>query len=474
MPVDRLSALDASFLAAESPTAHMHVGWAAAFDPPAEGAVPSFEALREHVARRLSRAPRYRQRLQNVPFGIHDPVWVDDERFDLDQHVFRADSPSLGEVVDQAMSAPLLHSRPLWELWIAPQLSDGRIGVVGKAHHCMVDGLAAVDLAALMLDPEEQPPPIEPGGWHPKPPPGWGSLLTGGLADRAREQLDMVRWQTRLLLSPSKLAGLVGDAERAAVALAHTFAGAAPRSSLNEPISSLRHLAMLSRPLSELRQIKLRHRTTINDVVLAVCAGAVRRFLETRGERPAALKAMVPVSVREADGGSVLGNRIAFMFMPLPCEELDPVDRLVATNRMTRARKEAGEPRGAEAVFDVVSRTPPVVQRAVTRLVSSPRTFNLVVSNIPGLALPMYMHACRLVEAYPVVPLADRHALSIGVTTVAGRACFGLYADRRALPSVDLLARELDREIDELLARSSGDSKPSSKRPSHRPLAPAS
>jgi diacylglycerol O-acyltransferase / wax synthase len=470
MSVERLSALDASFLAAESPTAHMHVGWAATFDPPAEGSGPSFEALREHVARRLPRAPRYRQRLQTVPLGVNDPVWVDDERFDIDHHVFHADSASFGDVVDQAMSAPLVRSRALWELWIAPRLSDGRIGVVGKAHHCMVDGLAAVELAALMLDPEEQPPPIEPVAWRPQPAPGWRSLLTRGVVDRAREQLELAR----LFLSPGKLGGLLGDAERAAVALAHTFASAAPQSSLNEPISSLRHLAMLSRPLSELREIKRRHRTTINDVVLAACSGAVRRFLEARGESAPALKAMVPVSVRATDDGSALGNRIAFMFMRLPCQELDPVDRLVEINRVTRERKEAGEPRGADAALGMVSHTPPVVQRALTRLVTSPRTFNLVVSNIPGPALPLYMHGCRLAEVYPVVPLADRHALSIGVTTVTGRACFGLYADRRTLPNVDLLARELDREIDELLASSSGDSGVSRKRTTRRALAPAS
>jgi diacylglycerol O-acyltransferase len=473
MPTDRLSALDASFLAAESPTAHMHVGWAAVFDPPAEGARPSFEALREHVARRLARSRRYRQRLKGVPFGVHDPVWVDDQQFDLDHHVVRSDASQLSEVVDQAMSAPLVRSRPLWELWIAPRLSDDRVGVVGKAHHCMVDGLAAVELAALLLDPEEHPGLIDPGSWEPHPPPGWVSLLAHALADRAREQLELLRWPALALSSPVRLAELLGDTRRAASALAHAFATAAPRTSLNEPISSLRHLAMVARPLAELREIKDRHETTINDVVLAASAGAVGRFLEDRGEPPVALKAMVPVSVRGSEDGSLLGNKIAFIFVRLPCDERDPVRRLIAINRVTRERKQAGEQHGADAVLSIVSHTPHLVQRALTRLVTSPSTFNLVVSNIPGPRAPLYMHGCRLAEAYPVVPLADRHTVSIGVTTVTDRACFGLYADPRSLPDADLLAHDLDREIDELLIRSTGDNQPASKPRSRRPLATA-
>jgi WS/DGAT/MGAT family acyltransferase len=451
----------------------MHVGWAAAFDPPADGARPSFEALREHVARRLPRSRRYRQRLASVPLGVHDPVWVDDPRFDLDRHVFDAGSSELSDVVDQAMSSPIDRSRPLWELWIAPRLSDGRIGVVGKAHHCMVDGLAAVELAALLLDPSERPEPIEPAGWRPQPPPRCASLLARGLADRARGQLEVLRWQAGLASSPVRVIGLVGDAQRAGVAMAHAFAKRAPGTVLNEPISALRHLAMVSRPLADLRKIKQLYATTINDVVLGVCAGAVRGFLENRGEPPVALKAMVPVSVRNADGGSELGNQIVFMFLALPCEEPDPVRRLIAINRVTAKRKRGGEPRAAQTLFSAVAHSPRVVQHALARLIASPRTFNLVVSNIPGPTAALYMHGCRLGEAYPVVPLAERHALSIGFSTVSDLACFGLYADRRSLPDVDMLARELDREIDQLLVRASAERRPGTAHRSRRPLAPA-
>ncbi|MEA2190983.1 MAG: diacylglycerol O-acyltransferase / wax synthase, partial [Solirubrobacteraceae bacterium] len=169
----RLSALDAAFLAIESEQAPMHVGWAALFGAPADGPAPSFEAIRDHIEGRLHRAPRYRQRLEHVPLGLDDPVWVDDAGFDIALHVRRCEHGDFGRLVDEVMSAPLRHDRALWELWIADALDDGRIGVVGKAHHCLVDGLAAVELMALLLDPSPDPDP-EPapaafdGGWLPR------------------------------------------------------------------------------------------------------------------------------------------------------------------------------------------------------------------------------------------------------------------------------------------------------------------
>src|SRR4051794_29390912 len=165
----RLSALDASFLEIESPTAHMHVGWVATFLPPADGSMPTFEELRDHIGRRLCRAPRYRQRLAGVPLGLNMPTWVDAESFDISEHVLHSTSPDLREVADMAFSVPLNRTRPMWEMWIADRLADNRIGVVGKAHHCLVDGIAAVELAGLLLDPSPRPAEPEPDGWRPGP-----------------------------------------------------------------------------------------------------------------------------------------------------------------------------------------------------------------------------------------------------------------------------------------------------------------
>ncbi len=455
---DRLSALDVSFLTAETPSAHMHVGWAALFDPPADGRRPSFAELRDHIASRLGRAARYRQRLATVPFGVHDPVWIDDEDFDIDHHVLHADGPDFGDVAATAMSSQLERCRPLWEMWVADRLPDGRIGIAGKAHHCMVDGLAAVELAALLLDPTADPPSPERDEWRPARGPSGAELLARGLADRVRDQLDLVRLPARVLASPRRrLADSALEARRVALALTHSLGSPAPPSRLDAPSSPLRRLGTVSRPLDDLRAIKARHGTTINDVVLAVCAGGMRRYLQRHGDEPERLKAMVPVTMRASDAASQLGNGISFIFLGLPCDEADPARRLRIIHKVTAERKRSGEPIGADTVLKLVAMAPHFVQNATTRLVASPRTFNLVISNIPGPPEPMYMRGCRLVEAYPVVPLAERHAVSIGVTSIAGRACFGLYADRKALPDVDRLARDVDESIDELLGyRSNG------------------
>jgi diacylglycerol O-acyltransferase / wax synthase len=447
MAPNRLSALDVSFLDVETASAHMHVGWAAAFDPPDEGPAPSFEQLRDHIGRRLHRAPRYRQRLAGVPLGVARPVWVDDDRFDITRHVRRADRADLAELAGAVLSTPLGRERPLWELWVADRLDDGRIGVVAKAHHCMVDGIAAVELATVLLDPEPQWPSDPPAQWEPAEPPGQAKLLVDGLVARARDQLALAGSAARLVGSPGKLAA---GAQRAAGALVNSLVPASPLDALNGPISPYRALATLGRPLDELRAIKRAYGCTLNDVVLAASCGGVRRHLERHGERPTRLKAMVPVNVRDADAAGELGNRISFIFLELPCDEPGAEQRLRRISGATKHAKTSGEPAGAATVLDIAASAPSVLQRAMSRLVASPRTFNVVVSNIPGPRAPVWMLGCRLREAYPIVPLADRHALSIGFTSVAGGAFFGIYADRDAAPDAELLAGDIGDALDEL------------------------
>jgi diacylglycerol O-acyltransferase / wax synthase len=449
MGSQRLSALDASFLDVETSSAHMHVGWAAAFDPPDEGPAPSFEQLRDHIGRRLHRAPRYRQRLAGVPLGVSRPVWVDDEGFDLRRHVRRAPTGDLRELAATVLSTPLSRDRPLWEMWIADGLDDGRLGVVGKAHHCMVDGIAAVELAALLLDSQPETPPEPRETWEPVPAPGPATRLVEGVVDRARDELSLVGSAARLAASPARLAT---GAQRATRALLSSLSPAEPVGALNDPISPYRELVTLARPLDELRAIKRAHGCTLNDVVLAASCGGVRRYLERRDEEPGRLKAMVPVNVRDEGAAGELGNRISFMFLDLPCDEPEPEQRLRAIGRATAEAKEGGEPAGATTVLDLAAAAPSVLQRAFSRIVASPRTFNVVVSNIPGPQEPMWMLGCRLREAFPVVPLADRHALSIGFTSVSGGAFFGVYADRDAVTDARRLTADIGHELDELAA----------------------
>jgi WS/DGAT/MGAT family acyltransferase len=380
-------------------------------------------------------------------------VWVDDERFEIARHVIRARSRRLPDVVAQFMSKRLSRERPLWQICIADSLEDGRIAVLGKAHHCMVDGIAAVELASLIVDDRPDAPEPEPDRWVPQPPPGAPELVVHALGDIARRQLDVASVPARMASSPARLVGGAVRARRVATALVDA-ARPARGSSLNPPISALRRLGLLARPMDDLLQIKRAYGVKLNDVVLAICAGAVRELLRGRGERPIRLKSMVPVNVRGAAEAGELGNQISFMFVDLPCDEPDPVRRLRDIHAATRERKLAGEAEGARDVMQSLGFVPSPVQRAVSRLVASPRAFNLTVSNIPGPDGALYVRGCPLTEAYPVVPIADRHALSIGVTTVGEGAFFGLYADPEALPEIDDLGAGIGRATDQLRALS--------------------
>jgi diacylglycerol O-acyltransferase / wax synthase len=452
MSAKRLTALDASFLEVESPTAHMHVGWAALFSPLPSEPAPTFEDLRSHIESRLSRAPRYRQKLAEIPWGANDPVWIDDEQFDLASHVIQAPDSEWGELVDKAMSAPLERSRPLWELWIADRLPDGRIGVIGKAHHCMVDGLAAVELAALLLDETPEVPDPGPQTWRAESSPGGVRLLVEGVAGRLAEASELARLPTQILRHPKRLLRLVGGGVQIFRAAARSAEPAASNMMLNEPNSPRRHLASAQRPLEDLKRIKHRFDATINDVVLAVASGGLRSFLIGQGVTPVRPKAMVPVSMRGANKPGELGNQISFIFVGLPCDEPDPVRRLRNVRAAMSDRKQRGEPEGAGSMLELLGYAPRILQRAISRLMASQHTFNLTVSNIPGPAEPLYMLGCELEEVYPVVPIPDDHAVSIGLTTIKDQAFFGVYSDCQSLPDADLLARGIGESVDELLA----------------------
>jgi WS/DGAT/MGAT family acyltransferase len=336
-------------------------------------------------------------------------------------------------------------------MWIAEDRDDGGFAVVGKVHHCMVDGLAAFELGMALLDPDPDAPREPPASYEARPAPAPVPLLARAVVDRVGETLEVARAGLGLARSPARLLATPRELTRVGRALAHAILPFAPASALNGASSPSRHLASLRRPLDDLRRIKKRHHTTVNDVLLAAVAGALRAFFVERGEVAVDLKSMVPVSVRGDDVAGALGNRIAFLFAELPCAEPDPLARLLKINAVTARRKAAHEAEGSDAAMRALAHVPRTLQRAASHLVASPRTFNLVVSNIPGPPQPLYMLGCELTHAYPVVPLANGHALSIGMTSIQGEACLGLYADRQTLPDVDRLAGHLDSAIDELL-----------------------
>jgi WS/DGAT/MGAT family acyltransferase len=450
MTPSRLSALDAAFLAIESEHAPMHVGWAALFGPPADGPAPSFEQIRAHIEGRLHRAPRYRQRLAAIPLGLDDPVWIDDARFDVARHVRHADHDDFGALVDEIMSTPLDRDRALWELWIADALPDGRIGVVGKAHHCLVDGLAAVELMALLLDATPEPDGGVAEGWLPRAVPGAATLLGDAIAHQADKALALARVPLGWMREPRTVVELPKLAWRVAQAVVHTAQPLAPPSRLNGAMTAMRHLAWHSRPMDDLRIIKRRFGTTVNDILLSASAGALRALHEQRAEQPHDVKAMVPVSVQAPGEG--WGNRIAFMFLELPCEESDPVWRLREIHVAMRERKREGEPQGADSVLEALSYAPRAVRRVASKLLASPRLSNLTISSIPGPSVPLYLMGCEVERAYPIVPLTDGHGISIGMTTIHERACFGIYAQAELAHDADRIARGIDEAIGELLA----------------------
>jgi diacylglycerol O-acyltransferase / wax synthase len=446
---ERLSALDASFLAIERPAVPMHVGWVALFDPPEQGRRPSVDAVLDHIAGRLARAPRYRQRLAGVPLGLHDPVWVDDDRFDPGEHLVAAEEGDLGALFDAALATPLPRDRPLWRMQVA-DLPDGRLALVGTAHHCMVDGSAVVELGNLLLD-------AKPDGWRAAPDATWepapapGDLLGPALVERARDAGFLLTAPARLL-SPRRLAALPGGVRRGARTLAHTLLPPAPASPLNGAGSGRRHHVRLTRAVDEIRGLRRRLGVTPNDVMLAACAGALRRFALARDEEPQRLKAMVPADVRSARDTAATGNRISFVFLELPCDEPDPVERAAIVGRATAQRRRGGDADDLDAAFGLLARTPPPLQHALAHGFAHPRLFNLTVSSLAGPSVPRYLRACRLRTVHPAVPLAARHALSVGVVTVAGNACFGVTADPAVLPDADAFAGDLDAALDELLS----------------------
>jgi WS/DGAT/MGAT family acyltransferase len=471
----RLSGMDSSFLTVENDNAHMHVGWASLFSWPRSGRAPGFEALREHIAGRLARAPRCRQRLASVPLGLDAPVWVDDPDFDIRRHVRRLPGRDFRRAADEAFSRPLDRARPLWELWIADELARGRLGVVAKAHHAMVDGIAAVELAALLVDTEADAPAPETPEWSPRPAPSAVELLADSAGHQVSQALGAARAGLRagrgllgLTLAPGRLGQVAGSSAASARALGHALAPAQKIAALDGPASPHRSLSGARRSLEEIATVRLAFGGTMNDVVLAAVAGGLRRFAGRHGDQDIQPKAMVPVNVRGDGDPTDLGNRISFMFLELPCDVPEPLGRLEAVKQATRARKRAAEPQTGSAVLGALELTPRPVQAIAARLLAAPRSFNLVVSNIPGPPEPLYMLGCPLEEVYPVVPLAEGHPVSVGFSTVQGEGFFGVYADSGALPEAERLARDIGASLDELVALARRLSDDSARRPAGR------
>lgn len=454
----RLSAQDAAFLYLERPAMHMHVAGLSVLDPrttPNERL--AFEDLVEVLMSRVHLVPRFRQKVVFVPGNLARPVWVDDEDFDVDFHLRRAALPApggrreLADFVQRVHSRPLDRSKPLWELYFVEGLEDGLIAILTKVHHAMIDGISGVDIATVMFDFQPEPTILTPEPWTPEKEPTGAELIRDALRDQVANPTAAVAagaqslMRTPLRVTQGVAAVLGGVRELAGL-------GTPPRGPFDRAIGPNRRFAMADAPVQRFKDVKNAVGGTVNDVVLAVMAGSLQKVLKARREptRGRTLRAMVPVSVRTEGEKMALGNRVTLTFVDLPVGPMDPVRRLHRITEATRGLKDSMMAVGADAIMNLGTWAPPTLHALAARLVSRGRWFNLVVSNVPGPQVPMYIAGARLLVNYPVMPLAENVALSVAVTSLAGTMGFGFTGDWAGTPDIDFMASSLEEALDDL------------------------
>jgi WS/DGAT/MGAT family acyltransferase len=456
---DRLSALDVSFLYLEDETTPMHVGEMLIFQPPDAGF--DYDRLVTLIRRRIAFVPRYRQRVRWVPGRLANPVWVDDQDFDVAFHVRRSALPSPGsegqlrELAARIMSRPLDRTRPLWEVYLVEGLEGGRFAILTKTHHAMIDGTAAVDIGQVILDNTPDPKPTPDLHWNPSQEPSGAELVAGAVVDSIRRPAAIVDSARKGLSDVSQSAA---DALRHAgglVAALWTAARPPAESPLNVPIGAQRRFGTAALDLEDFKRIRRQHGGTINDVVLAVVAGALRSWLMTRQETVGGrhtIRAMVPVSVQEV-GDRRPGNRVAAFIVDLPTGEQDPVVRLNRISFEMSQHSEGGHMVGAGTLVALTGFAPPTLHAMGARVAGdlSRRVSNIVITNVPGPQTPLYVAGAQLLAAYPVLPLVKNMAVTIGLTSYNGGVFFGLNADRDAMDDIDVLTACIPEALEELL-----------------------
>jgi diacylglycerol O-acyltransferase / wax synthase len=453
---DRLSALDASFLHLEDASSHMHVASVILF----AGDPPPYDELIESIDRRLHLVPRYRQRLCTVPLGQGRPRWVDDPHLNLRYHVRSTALPSPGSedqlraLAGRVFSQQLDRDKPLWEIWLAEGIEGGRFALLAKTHHALVDGVSGVDIVSVLFDASADPAaPPDPGQpWLPRPLPSRTQLLTEALLERATVPGEVARSVRALFRAPRRV---VEGAREAAVGIgAMAWAGMnpAPSSAYNSPIGPHRRFTWVRAQLDDLKAIKDELGGTVNDVVLATVAGALGRHLRRRGidTDGVELKAMVPVSVRTDLERGALGNRVAAMMAPLPVWCQEPQARLDIVRERLKGLKGGGQAVGAQVLTQLTGFAPPTVMGQASRLMSRQRFFNLVVTNVPGPQMPLYLMGREMLDPFPMVPLAKNQGLGIALMSYNGRINFGLVGDYDLLWDLDELAEDVAESLREL------------------------
>jgi len=455
---EQLSMLDTMFLELEQfdESAHMHIGAALIFDPLPDGGTPDMSEFRDYVRERAGSLPRFVQQLSSPHAGpLTWLTWEPAKAFDPDAHVHHATLPAPGgeaelhEWLGDFWSHRLDRHRPLWEMTLLDGLENGRWALVTKTHHCLVDGVGSVDIGYVLMDPspEARPPHRRPPGSAEEEPAEHGDgrfwlspglVLRGaragvGAALHPRESFDRVRAAVELIAREE----LIG----------------APRSSLNGPMSGTRHFATVRLDLAEVKATKTRLGGTVNDVVLALCAGGLRHLLLSRGDAlpEGDLRAQVPVNIRSEDREHALGNELTSLFVELPVAEADPMARYRRVVERAEQLKVGSQRAGGKTIVDLADMGPPLAGALLARsMFGGSRMFNLTITNVPGSQKRLYAFGAPLVEVLPLVPLFAGHTIGIAVLTYAGQMVFGLNADRMAAPDVAVLAEGIERSFSEL------------------------
>jgi diacylglycerol O-acyltransferase len=469
--MDRLTSFDTSFLANEKANGHMAIGALLM----CEGSPPSEEDFLTHIRSRVHQLPRLRQRLLYPPLGLGTPFWVDFPDFDIHRHVRRVTLPAPGteqqfrELVGELLAPPLDRAKPLWELILVEGFEEERFGIVYKTHHAMADGISAVDIGMLLFDVEPRPEPArDEQPWNPASSPSKLGLLGRAGSGIAATLRRMVRWLRRAAREPQRARRRAADGLAGLWEVTWNLARPAPKVPLNTEIGPNRSFCWASFDLAEFKQVKNMLGGTVNDVTLAVTAGALRRWLV---ERQVAvdgieLKALVPVSIRTENEHGELGNKLTAMRGPLPVGVADPAGRLAAVSAAMNALKVSKQPLGAEAIWGLNDWfrdfAPPVLLMPTAAINFSTRLFNLLVTNFPGPQMPFYVLGRELTDVYPIGFLAHRHALAIAILSYNGQVGFGLLADPDSLPDAESLVGHLKAAVEELKAAAAQIASPAS------------
>ncbi len=488
--LDRLNSTDASFLHQEGPTSHMHIGGVVIF----EGPPPPFQEFLDHVRNRLHLVPRYRQKLAYPPLESGHPLWIDDPSFNLEYHIRNTALPAPGteeqllRLAGRIASQALDRAKPLWEMWVVEGLADGRFAMISKTHHSLVDGVSGVDLATVLFDVERTPapPPEDLEPWQPSPEPSTAELAVAGMRGLARMATGMVGRSLTAATSPPNSLARARDRAEGLGEIVWAALNPAPATPLNVEIGPHRQFRVVRQRLVDYKEVKDTLGGTVNDVVLAVVSGAVAGWLRGRGVRTEGLemRALVPVSVRQAADRGTLGNKLTVMRGPLPVYITDPVARLRYVKKAMDGLKESKQAVGAATLAAVNDLAPPTVLAQASRLNFSTRLFNLIVTNIPGPQFPLYVLGRQLLDLFPIAFLPRGHALAVAIMSYNGGIEYGLLGDYDALDDIDVVTRGIQEALDELLdaarARSSGGARSrrgSSQRPSpnghSRPILPS-